>query len=110
MTKLRSTIEGGNTDKSSDNSLKLSDITTGVGRRAMLIGIVLAMINQLSGCFAMLQYTATIFEEAGSSMSPNMSAIVVGIIQLVGSYVATVLVERAGRKVTVLNHVLMHFK
>lgn len=32
-------------------------------------------------------------------MSPNMSAIVVGVIQLVGSYVATNLVDRAGRKV-----------
>lgn len=47
-------------------------------------------------------YTANIFAEAGSTMSPNMSAIVVGVIQLFGSYAATNLVDRAGRKVRYL--------
>lgn len=49
--------------------------------------------------FTMQNYTASIFEESGSNMSPNMSAIVVGVIQLIGSYAATNLVDRAGRKV-----------
>lgn len=49
----------------------------------------------------MVNYTATIFAESGSSLSPNMAAIVVGVIQLVGSYFSTVLVERAGRKVPI---------
>lgn len=35
-------------------------------------------------------------------MHPNMAAIVVGVIQLFGSYVATVLVVRAGRKMLYL--------
>lgn len=34
----------------------------------------------------------------GSNLPPNVSAIVVGVIQIVGSYIATMLVERAGRK------------
>lgn len=47
----------------------------------------------------MVNYTATIFAESGSSLSPNMAAIVVAVIQLAGSYFSTLLVERAGRKV-----------
>ncbi|XP_017966707.2 facilitated trehalose transporter Tret1 [Drosophila navojoa] len=43
-----------------------------------------------------------IFEKSGSSLPPTVSAIVVGVIQLVGSYVSTLLVERAGRKVLLL--------
>lgn len=39
-----------------------------------------------------------IFDEAGSSMSPNISSIVVGAIQVVGVYCSTLLVDRAGRK------------
>lgn len=47
----------------------------------------------------MLSYTATIFQESGSSLNPNDSAMVVGIIQIIGSYLSTLLVERAGRKI-----------
>lgn len=49
----------------------------------------------------MINYTATIFAESGSSMTPNMSAIIVGIIQCIGAYCATVLVDKAGRKVLI---------
>lgn len=56
-------------------------------------------LNQFCGCFAMLSYTATIFKESGSNLSPNKSAIIVGVIQLAGGYCSTLLVERAGRKV-----------
>lgn len=47
----------------------------------------------------MLNYTATIFAESGSNLSPNMSAIVIGTIQLIGTLISTNLVEKAGRKV-----------
>lgn len=72
---------------------------TPVARKAFLISIVLMALNQFCGCFAMLHYTASIFKESGSNLSPNMSAIVVGVIQLAGAYCSTFLVEKAGRKV-----------
>jgi len=50
----------------------------------------------------MLNYTAVIFEQSGSSMPPTMAAIVVGSIQLVGTYTSTVLVDRLGRKILLL--------
>ncbi len=46
----------------------------------------------------MLNYTASIFAESGSSLSPNVSSIIVGAIQMCGCYLSTVLVERSGRK------------
>lgn len=96
--KLQSTVQSDSTCKS--NASKWSDLAKGEpGRKAMLIGIILALLNQLCGCFAMLQYTAQIFADAGSSLSPNVSAIFVGVVQLIGSSVATNLVDRAGRKV-----------
>lgn len=48
----------------------------------------------------MINYTATIFSESGSSIAPKLAAIVVAAIQLVGTLVSTQLVDRAGRKVT----------
>lgn len=59
-------------------------------------------LNQFCGIFAMLNYTAFIFEQAGSSLSPNMSAIIVAVLQVIGSYTATLLVDRAGRKILYL--------
>lgn len=47
----------------------------------------------------MLSYTADIFAKSGSDMSSNMAAIIIGLIQLIGAYMSTVLVDRAGRKV-----------
>lgn len=59
-------------------------------------------LNQFCGCFAMINYTGTIFEQAGSSLSPNISAIIVALIQLLGSYASTMLVEKAGRRILYL--------
>lgn len=92
----------GNVSGQTNNSFKWSDILSGTGRRAMTIGIVLGLLSRFSGCMALLTYTANIFEEAGTNLSPNMATIVVGVIQLIGSYVATLLVDRAGRKVSSL--------
>lgn len=66
----------------------------------MIIGIVLAALNHITGSYALLSYTATIFKESGSIISPNESALVVGVIQLIGTFVVPVLIERSGRKVS----------
>ena len=55
-------------------------------------------LNQFCGCFAMLNFTAMIFNESGSTLSPNVSSIIVGAIQIVGAFMCTFLVEKAGRK------------
>lgn len=68
-------------------------------KKALLIGMVLVTLNQFSGCFALINYTAHIFAEAGSNLDPNVSAMVVGAIQLAGSYVSTMVVDRCKRKV-----------
>ncbi|EDV32164.1 uncharacterized protein Dana_GF14177 [Drosophila ananassae] len=85
-----------------DNGVTWADFAEPKIRKAFLIGLGLISFNQLCGCFAMLNYTAVIFEQAGASMSPTIAAIVVGAIQLIGTYASTVLVERLGRKLLLL--------
>jgi hypothetical protein len=51
-----------------------------------------------TGCYALLSYASLIFQEAGSTLSPNISAIIIGCIQVVGVYLSTFLVDRAGRR------------
>lgn len=63
--------------------------------------MVLVTLNQFSGCFALINYTANIFAESGSDLDPNVAAIIVGVIQIAGSYVSTLVVDRFQRKVIV---------
>lgn len=73
--------------------------TITVARKSMITGIVLVVLYIYSGITPMTFYTATIFQETGSNLSPNLSAIIIGVIQVIGTWVATELVERVGRKV-----------
>lgn len=99
INKLKITLDDLQTENKNKESFKWTDVTTGIGRKALLMGIILVGINVFSGVFAMTTYTANIFEETGSNLSPNTSAIIVGFIQLLGSCVATQFVDRCGRKV-----------
>lgn len=99
MNKLRSIYSEENKKSDCQAKLSINDFKSREAKKSMLIAFVLVALNQLCGCFAMLNYTATIFAEAGSDLTPNMSAIVVGVIQLLGSCISLILVDRAGRKV-----------
>lgn len=69
------------------------------GRRATILAFGLICAAQCTGCFVMLNYTASIFLAAGLPMDANLAAILMGVIQLLGAYMSTVLVDRLGRKV-----------
>lgn len=89
--------------------LSIKDFKSREARKSMIIAFALVALNQLCGCFAMLNYTATIFADAGSNLTPNMSAIVVGAIQLFGVFISLILVDRAGRKVTLALVVFVYY-
>ncbi|XP_017893631.1 facilitated trehalose transporter Tret1-like [Ceratina calcarata] len=89
-------------------TIKLSDLFRD---RATIKGLVITLglfsSQQLSGINAVMSYTQSIFETSGSSLSPNNSAIIVGFIQLCGSFLSTTLMERAGRRSLMLTSCFM---
>lgn len=66
--------------------------------KAILIGFSLTGVNLFSGTFAMINYTANIFKASGSTLDPNISSIIIAVIQVLGVYGSTLLVDRIGRK------------
>lgn len=81
--------------------------------RSFAIGCVLMLAHEFCGIFTMCNYAGMIFAKSGSSMSPTVSAMIVGAIQFVGCYVSTMLVDRLGRKViplarTIRNRYFIH--
>lgn len=83
------------------SSVKWADIKSNPGRKALIIGVVLAISGHISGSFAIINYTASIFKESKSDdfLSADQSALVVGIVQLVGVVIMLSLVEKLGRKI-----------
>lgn len=81
--RMRSTLQS-TEKKHTSQGFKWSDFAVNPGRKALIIGIVLAALNHITGSYALLNYTSLIFEASGSIMSANESSLIVGVIQLIG--------------------------
>lgn len=72
--------------------------TTGY-RRALIIGITLAVFGQFSGINAIMYFAPEIFKAAGSGTdSAFAQTVIVGVFNLLFTFVAIWLVDKAGRK------------
>lgn len=66
--------------------------------KAIIAGIVIATINQLTGCFTFVSYAILIFDETGSSVDPYASSIIMGVMQLIGNLCTARLADSFDRK------------
>lgn len=66
----------------------------------MLLG--LHCIQQLSGINVVMFYAHKIFEMSGSSLAPGISAIILGVVQVVATAFAAYAVDRFGRKLLLI--------
>ncbi|KAF6208564.1 hypothetical protein GE061_017022 [Apolygus lucorum] len=62
------------------------------------ISLGLMFFQQFSGINAMIFYTVKIFKDAGSTIDSNLAAVIVGIVNMAATLVATFLIDRLGRK------------
>jgi facilitated trehalose transporter len=80
-----------------DSSLK--ELFSRKYMKSILISLGLMIFQQLSGINAVIFYTVSIFRMSGSSVDENLSTIIVGIVNFMSTFIATALIDRAGRKV-----------
>lgn len=66
--------------------------------QGLTIGIALCILCQACGCFTIVNYAATIFEATGSQLNPSISGIILGVVQVFGTYVSAILVDSVGRR------------
>ena len=102
---LQSMIKSAEADSSSAK-FSFKDLTGKHSRKVLFYAFMLVALQQFCGGFPMLNFTATIFQESGSTLSPNISSIIVGVVQILGAIICTFLVERAGRKMLFLTSAL----
>ncbi|XP_037039365.1 facilitated trehalose transporter Tret1-like isoform X4 [Bradysia coprophila] len=67
--------------------------------RGLLIGISLVAVSVFSGISVMTAYAAQLFIDSGANFDANLSAIIIGILQVCGIYASSMLVDRIGRRI-----------
>lgn len=67
-------------------------------RKALVSALGLMLFQQLSGINAVIFYTVPIFKSAGSSLSPDVAAIIVAVVQVAVAYLAVSVIEKADRR------------
>ena len=78
-------------------------IATKGTRRALLLMFGLIIIQQCSGIMAILSNAQEIFRTSGeNALEPSLSAITIGVIQLITSVITSFLVDRLGRRILLL--------
>ncbi|XP_069363070.1 facilitated trehalose transporter Tret1-like [Maniola hyperantus] len=71
-------------------------------RKALFIVIVINVLQHSSGVMAVVFFSASIFDMAGSSVDSNLAMVIIGCCQLVGSVVTPFFIESTGRKIILI--------
>ncbi|XP_036224881.2 facilitated trehalose transporter Tret1 [Bactrocera oleae] len=69
---------------------------------ALSMGSLLIIINVFSGSFAILNYTSSIFDAVKTDIHPNTNTTIIGVVQIIGTITAIILVDRYGRKMLLM--------
>ena len=78
---------------------KFSELFTSGYRRALIVGVAIAVICQFSGINAIMYYAPEIFKSIGAGTDAAFSQTVsIGAVNLLFTFVAIWLVDKAGRK------------
>lgn len=67
--------------------------------KPLLISLGLMFFQQMSGINAVVFYTVQIFGYAGSTLDGNTSTIIVGVVNFGSTFLATIVIDRFGRKI-----------
>ncbi|ALC39241.1 CG14606, partial [Drosophila busckii] len=97
---LRAAIEAREAERTSAVSYK--DLLTRPALKAMAAATVLSLGYQFSGVFSFINYMSAIFTASGAVLDVNSSTIIIGVVQIVGVYSSTLLVDIIGRRILML--------
>ncbi|XP_064074828.1 facilitated trehalose transporter Tret1-like [Vanessa tameamea] len=72
--------------------------TLRTNKKSLLIVVVMNILQHGSGVLAVISFSGSIFEMVGSSVGSDVSMLIIGLFQLIGSGTAPFFVEKNGRK------------
>lgn len=86
-----------------DNPVSIgSSLMLPITLKALTISLGLMFFQQLCGINAVIFYATDIFRDANTGIDANLSTIVVGIMQVVATFVSVMVVDKLGRRLLLL--------
>ncbi|EDW09932.1 facilitated trehalose transporter Tret1 [Drosophila mojavensis] len=70
--------------------------------KGISIAVMLQALQQWTGINAIMFYSTSIFEDVGASLSGRVCTILIGATQVIMTLVATLIIDRAGRRILLL--------
>ncbi|XP_034667864.1 facilitated trehalose transporter Tret1 [Drosophila subobscura] len=86
----------------SDLSFNYRDFITKPALKAYATAFTLLICNQFSGSFCVTSYLSDIFAASHTTLDVGMCTIIIGVLQIVGNYVTTLLCDKYGRRILML--------
>ncbi|KAF2892677.1 hypothetical protein ILUMI_13494, partial [Ignelater luminosus] len=71
-------------------------------KKAAAICFSLMFFQQAGGINAVIFYTSNIFESSGAELDPKIATIIVGVIQVIATFVSSLVVDKLGRRILLL--------
>ncbi|XP_055681865.1 facilitated trehalose transporter Tret1-like [Lutzomyia longipalpis] len=87
---------------STKTSITIQDFKPTTTRKALFISYIILCGRNMSGYFPLMNYTVSIFEQAGTEIDPHISAIIVAVIQLAGNIVSAYYTDKSGRRILLI--------
>lgn len=70
--------------------------------KALVIMLGLMIFQQMSGVNAVIFYTGFIFDKANTGIQGSLATIIVGVMQVIATFVSSIIVDKLGRRILLL--------
>ncbi|ALC44659.1 CG10960 [Drosophila busckii] len=80
----------------------LAALGRSVNIKALSISLGLMFFQQVSGINAVIFFSESIFKDANTGIDPSLSTVLIGVMQVVATFVSTVVVDKLGRRLLLL--------
>lgn len=95
-------LQNENEEQKARNLSIIEVLTRKSSVRGLVISFGLMFFQQVSGVNAVIFYTNDIFNAAGTGLDSEIATIIVGVMQVLATFVASLVVDRLGRRILLL--------
>lgn len=80
--------------------IQIKDFLNRMAVKGIVLSLAMSWFLQTTGCYLFTSFASIIFEKSGSSLSIQVSSIILAVVQITGGLVSTQMGDAFGRKTT----------